>query len=188
MQRLFYRLVIGCFFGMVSISISADVNVLKKLHSPDYVLVIRHAMAPGTGDPEGFEHGDCETQRNLSTTGREQARRLGERIRAAGVDKAHVYTSQWCRCSETAELLALGKPQVLESINSFFSNPDPQSEQKQTQKWRQHLENKPNDYGRIYVTHQVNLTALLGGFARSGEGYLLKIGDNGEIKQVDKIR
>lgn len=187
MQRLFYRLVISCFFGIVSLPVMADAEALKKLQSPDYVLVIRHAMAPGTGDPKGFELGQCETQRNLSATGRNQSLQLGRRLRAAGVSKAHIYTSEWCRCQETAELLSLGSPQKLKAINSFYSDPDPESKQNYTREWRQHLQNKPQDHGRIYVTHQVNLTALLGGFARPGEGYLLKIEENGEIKQVGKI-
>lgn len=187
MQQLFYRLVIVCFFGGFSLPMLADVDVLKKLQSPDYALVIRHNLAPGTGDPAGFEHGQCQTQRNLSATGRELARQFGKHLRAAGVNTAHVYTSEWCRCQDTAELLAVGAPQKLQAINSFFSDPDPDSKQKHTREWRQHLQDKPQEHGRIYVTHQVNLTALLGGFAKPGEGYLLKIEDNGEIKQVSEI-
>lgn len=185
MWALFYRLIIGGVLGVISLSVNADIDALKKLQSPDHVLVIRHALAPGTGDPEDFEHDNCETQRNLSASGRSQARQLGKRLRKAGVNKASVYTSQWCRCRETAELLGLGKPQTLTAINSFFGDPD--SKHILTRKWRQHLRDKPNDHARIYVTHQVNLTALLGGFAQSGEGYLLKIEDNGEIKQVTEI-
>ena len=70
------------------------------------VALIRHAIAPGLGDPSGFRIGDCTTQRNLSQEGRDQARRIGEFFREKGVKETSVYSSQWCRCSETARLLA----------------------------------------------------------------------------------
>ena len=70
-----------------------------------------HAAArapPGVGDPANFRLGDCATQRNLSEEGRAQAGHLGERLRAHGIQQAEVYSSQWCRCLETAGLLELG--------------------------------------------------------------------------------
>lgn len=187
MLTLFYRLGIGCLAGMLAMPAVADVDLLDKLRSPDYVLVIRHALAPGTGDPQEFEHGNCETQRNLSARGRDQARRLGKRLKTAGISTIDIYTSQWCRCRQTAELMQLGPPRILKAINSFYNDPDPDSKQRYTRQWRQHLQDKPADHGRIYVTHQMNLSALLGGFAQPGEGYLLKIADNGDIKKIADI-
>lgn len=70
--------------------------------------MIRHALATGYGDPDDFKLGDCATQRNLSQKGRDQAKRIGELFRRNGVVTADVYTSQWCRCRETAELIKLG--------------------------------------------------------------------------------
>lgn len=77
----------------------------SALRGGEHVVLMRHAVAPGTGDPAGFELDDCSTQRNLSERGREQARATGERFRANGVTDAAVYSSQWCRCLETARLL-----------------------------------------------------------------------------------
>ncbi|HIK16487.1 MAG TPA: histidine phosphatase family protein [Leptolyngbyaceae cyanobacterium M33_DOE_097] len=74
-----------------------------------YVAVMRHAIAPGTGDPGNFRLGDCQTQRNLSETGRQQARRLGQLLRDRQVPVTRVLSSQWCRCLETARLLDLGQ-------------------------------------------------------------------------------
>jgi len=74
-----------------------------------YVAVMRHAIAPGTGDPSNFRLGDCQTQRNLSETGRQQARRLGQLLRDRQVPVTRVLSSQWCRCLETAKLLDLGQ-------------------------------------------------------------------------------
>jgi 8-oxo-(d)GTP phosphatase len=85
-----------------------------------HVLLLRHALAPGTGDPSGFQLEDCATQRNLSDAGREQARALGDRLRAAGVAEARVYSSRWCRCLETARLLELGPVEPEPALDSFF--------------------------------------------------------------------
>jgi Histidine phosphatase superfamily (branch 1) len=84
------------------------------------ILLMRHAIAPGTGDPSGFDLGDCATQRSLSDEGRAQARDTGAAIREAGIAVTHVLTSQWCRCRDTARLLNLGPVQDWPSLNSFF--------------------------------------------------------------------
>ncbi len=78
---------------------------LSELAKPGRVLILRHAEAPGVGDPPGFRLGDCATQRNLNESGRRQAQALGARLANAGVTTAQVYSSQWCRCLETARLL-----------------------------------------------------------------------------------
>jgi hypothetical protein len=90
---------------------------------PGQVLLIRHAEAPGTGDPEDFRLGECSTQRNLSKAGSDQARAVGDWLRDRGVERARVYSSQWCRCLETAELLDLGPVAELPGLNSFFDRP-----------------------------------------------------------------
>lgn len=84
------------------------------------VIIVRHAIAPGTGDPSNFEVDDCSTQRNLDTSGRNQALAMGDWLRSQGVDSARVYSSQWCRCKDTAELLKLGPVKELPALNSFY--------------------------------------------------------------------
>ncbi len=85
-----------------------------------YFILIRHALAPGTGDPENFQLDDCATQRNLSVAGREQARRLGDALKQRGIAVKQVLSSQWCRCLETAELMAVGEVEPFPALNSFF--------------------------------------------------------------------
>ncbi len=80
----------------------------QAFEAPGTVAIMRHAIAPGTGDPSGFDIGDCSTQRNLDDRGRKQARKVGQAFRAAGIAVDRVLTSQWCRCRETARLLELG--------------------------------------------------------------------------------
>src|SRR5437868_6308691 len=84
------------------------------------VLLIRHAEAPGVGDPPGFRLGDCATQRNLSEKGRAQAGSIGDALRRRGVPVAKVLTSQWCRCRDTARLLDVGPVEDAPALNSFF--------------------------------------------------------------------
>ena len=83
------------------------------------VIFLRHALAPGNGDPANFNLKDCPTQRNLDETGRMQARGIGKRIAAANLDLAGVYSSEWCRCLETALLLDLGPVTPFSGLNSF---------------------------------------------------------------------
>ena len=90
-------------------ALAADQSkVIDRLKAGGHILMIRHALAPGNGDPPYFKIGDCATQRNLDDTGRNQARSIGVWLRKNGVTSARVYSSQWCRCLETARLLNLG--------------------------------------------------------------------------------
>jgi 8-oxo-(d)GTP phosphatase len=156
----------------------ADDAVLARLQEPGTVLLLRHALAPGTGDPPGFQLDDCSTQRNLSEAGREQARALGERLRAAGIREARVYSSRWCRCLETAELLALGPVQPEPALDSFFQRraegPD------RTATAREKLRGLPPGLPVVMLTHQVNISALTGEFTPSGAGVIIRIAPDGE--------
>ena len=86
------------------------------------VIFLRHALAPGNGDPKTFDLNDCRTQRNLDETGRRQARAIGKRIASAKLNLAGIYSSEWCRCLETAILLDLGAVSPFNGLNSFYQN------------------------------------------------------------------
>lgn len=85
-----------------------------------YVVLLRHAIAPGTGDPENFQLDDCSTQRNLSEEGRQQAIAIGKAFQSRNVPVKAVLSSQWCRCLETAELMNVGPVEPFSALNSFF--------------------------------------------------------------------
>lgn len=74
---------------------AAELELHELLGKSGHMIVMRHARAPGVGDPPGFRLGDCATQRNLSPAGREQAARIGTRLRAAGLTRTKVYSSRW---------------------------------------------------------------------------------------------
>lgn len=136
------------------------------------VVLLRHALAAGTGDPASFTLGDCTTQRNLSEEGRAQARRIGARFRENGIASAAVFTSQWCRCRETAALLDLGPVEDLPLLNSFFQNRG--NREAQTDSLTAWLARQQLNTPLVLVTHQVNITALTGVFPASGEMVFLR--------------
>ncbi|HEX2862543.1 MAG TPA: histidine phosphatase family protein [Lacunisphaera sp.] len=168
------------------ISRAAGSAALSVLAEPGHVLVMRHARAPGVGDPPGMVLGDCDTQRNLDDQGRAQAKRLGARLRHAGVSHARVFTSQWCRCRETARLLDVGPVEDLPALNSFFEQPETKSAR--LEGLREFLERLPRDGGTVVlVTHQVTITALTGQFSASGEGLVLKLRPGGGFDRVGEL-
>ena len=157
----------------------ADDALLARLHEPGTALLLRHALAPGVGDPPGFQLEDCSTQRNLSEEGRAQAQKIGERLRAAGIDEARVYSSRWCRCLETAERLALGPVIPDPVLDSFFQQPA--DGPARTTALRERLQTLTPGLPVVLVTHQVNVSALTGQFTRSGQGAEVQIQPHGEI-------
>lgn len=169
---------------------AADKNeerrLLEDFKTGNHIALMRHALAPGTGDPENFMLGDCTTQRNLSKAGRDQAKRIGDRFKQAGITVADVYTSEWCRCLETAELLGLGTPVPLPPLNSFFRNyarEGPQTEALHTWLAGQQL-SRP----LILVTHQVNITAFSAVYPASGEVVLMRRNADGQFEVTGSVR
>ena len=157
----------------------------QAVRSGQYVVLMRHALAPGTGDPANFAIDDCNTQRNLSDQGRSQAERIGARIRGSGIPTARVYSSQWCRCLETAERLELGPVEELESLNSFFRQPERRAAT--TQALKDWLADQPLDAPIVLVTHQVNITALTGVYPRSGEMIFVRRSEDGAVTVTGRI-
>ena len=156
---------------------------LAELARPGRVLMLRHALAPGVGDPPAFRLGDCATQRNLGDEGRAQARRLGEQLRAAGIPSARVWSSQWCRCLETARLLDVGAVRELPALNSFFDRP--QARERQLAELRAFLAKLPVEGGPvILVTHQVMVSAHTGGWVDSGGGALFAREPGGALRAL----
>ena len=163
----------------------AEADGFDALRNGGHVLLLRHAIAPGFGDPAGFELGDCATQRNLSEQGREQARAIGARLRAEGLDDAKVYTSQWCRCRHTAEEMALTAPQPHPGLNSFFQNREQRDEI--VADLRELLGELANGSAAVLVTHQVNVRAVTGRGVRSGEGVIVRPEADGTVSVVSSF-
>ena len=184
MTRLLLAAALVAAFFLSPLPTAADAR-FARLSQPGIVAILRHAFAPGTGDPASFKLDDCATQRNLDARGREQARKIGAAIRAAGATVDRVVTSQWCRCRDTARFLDLGPVQDLPALNSFFRNRGRAGPQ--TAELRQFLLGPQPGKTVVLVTHQVNITALTGRIPASGEVFLLEIGRDSTISVVDEI-
>jgi len=151
-----------------------------------YVILFRHALAPGTGDPANFRLDDCSTQRNLSDEGRQQAVRMGEMLREQEIAIAGVLSSQWCRCLETARLMDVGEVEPFPLLNSFFQ--DRSTAERQTEQLRAFmLENRETAGVTVMVTHQVNITAISDIVPQSGAAVVLRASDTDPLEFVGQL-
>jgi len=155
---------------------------LNASSAKGYVLLLRHSLAPGVGDPENFKLGDCSTQRNLSQEGRDDASEIGAWIKRQKVEIYRVESSRWCRARQSAELLDIGKVKLNKNLNSLFRESNLESHPK-TLKTKQQIISHRNKSGLlVLVGHYVNIAALVGVGVDSGEGVIVKANKNGVIK------
>ena len=144
----------------------SELEIIKKNISAN-VIFLRHALAPGVGDPENFIKEDCSTQRNLNNKGRLQARLIGNYLRSTNLKFSQILTSEWCRCIDTAKELNLGQWTTFSGLNSFF-----QVYEKKNQVMNK-LQKKLDSLGysdlALFVTHQVVISEQTGIMPRSGE-------------------
>lgn len=190
-MKNFIRIFIISFLGLTSIAVtnthSGQDDLIKHLTSGGHILTIRHAYAPGTGDPAHFKIGDCATQRNLDSRGRTQAKAIGDWLRSKGIKVANVYSSQWCRCLETARLLDLGTVAKLPALNSFYEFP--QDREPNIKALRSFIANLPaNGELIIMVTHFVTILEITGEGVSSGEGVVLKLKGQGVYDVLGRLR
>jgi len=165
---------------------SDQIGMIERMKAGGHILMIRHALAPGSGDPANFRIGDCSTQRNLDDRGRQQAKAIGDWLRLDGITSARVYSSQWCRCLETAELLELGSVAELPALNSFYELT--QDRQPNLKALKKFIEVQPSDGVLvILVTHFVTISAIANEGVSSGEGVLLKLNKDAAYENVGRI-
>jgi phosphohistidine phosphatase SixA len=161
-------------------------EMIARLKAGGHILMVRHALAPGSGDPDHFTLGDCSTQRNLNEAGRAQARSIGNWLRRNGVASARVYASQWCRCLETATLMQLGPVKPLPALNSFYERP--QDREPNISALRDFISRQPTDGEFIVmVTHFVTIGAMTGESVSSGMGVLLELKEDAPYNVVGKL-
>ena len=162
-----------------------DAELLEALRSGGHVGLMRHSVAPGSDDPPGFRLGDCGTQRNLSDGGRAQAAEIGNRLRASGITDAQVFSSQWCRCLHTAELLGLGAVEELPFLNSLVSfRREGSAMIRDTRAW---IVEQDLSAPTILVTHQINIGALVRRYPAEGEIVVIRPTAAGGLHVVGTI-
>ena len=155
------------FFLNIS-EINADENIIEKLKAGGNIIFIRHAIAPGTGDPENFDLNDCKTQRNLSSQGIKQSERLGSFFLKNQIPIDKVLSSEWCRCKDTAKY-AFGNYKTYKGLNSFFSYKFQKYKNKQMKDLRKYLKSWRSDKNLVLVTHYVTILEIIDKTSSSGE-------------------
>jgi phosphohistidine phosphatase SixA len=167
---------------------ASDGRVWEQLRTQDGVVVLfRHALAPGTGDPPEFQLGDCSTQRNLSAVGRTQARAIGARFRQEGVPVTTVRSSRWCRALDTARLMNLGPVIPTPALDSVFTAPEARADRQKAATERIIRAHSGREGVLLLVGHQVNITQLTGIAPAPGEGVVVRANAQGRIEVLGTI-
>ena len=167
MKLLKFLLII---FITLTTSIKADLNknLINQLVDGEKLIFIRHAYAPGTGDPNNFNLNDCSTQRNLSNDGRQQALKIGEFFKKNEIRIEKVFSSEWCRCKETAKI-AFEDYSTKKFLNSFYSSKFQKNKTKQIKELNDYVQKFKSNQNLVLVTHYVLISEVLNYAPSSGE-------------------
>ncbi len=145
-------------------------NIGSKIEFKNKILFMRHGLAPGYGDPHDFKIGNCKTQRNLSKNGIEKLKSISIKFKINKIKFKKVYSSYWCRCYQTAEVLGYQKYEKHEGLNSFFQDHfDKNQTLAKLDKLIKSLEKTQSDEPYLFVTHYVNILSFTGFAVASGD-------------------
>ena len=171
-------------FITINSPIKADLNqnLINELKQGGKLIFIRHAYAPGGGDPINFDMNVCNTQRNLNNSGRNQADKIGSLFKDNNISTDKVYSSEWCRCKETA-LIAFNQFETKKFLNSFFSSKFAQNKNSQIKSFKKFIKSWDGKKNLIFVTHYVFISEILDYTPSSGE---IIISDK-DLKVIDTI-
>jgi broad specificity phosphatase PhoE len=170
---------------LVSAGARADEALWQALREGGYVLVVRHSISPGSGDPANFQLDDCTTQRNLSADGRTQATGIGETVRRQRVPVGEVLSSRWCRALETARL-AFGRVKPEPMLDQFYQ---PDERERRTAAVRAIIAAAPTKgTNLVMVTHQPNISALANLTAEEGEIIVMGQASDGTLAFYGRLK
>ena len=163
------NIILIIFFSLTN-EIRAEITdkILNELQNGGNIIFIRHAYAPGGGDPENFDINDCSTQRNLNDNGRNQSKKIGNLLKRNEVPVDKVISSEWCRCKETASI-AFNEFKTKNFLNSFYSPKFAKNKKKQIKNLKNYINNWDGNKNLVLVTHYVVISEALDYASRSGE-------------------
>ena len=143
-------------------------KIINSLKNGKKVVFIRHAIAPGNGDPDNFDISDCSTQRNLNEKGRDQSKKIGEFFSSNKILFDKVLSSEWCRCKDTG-IIAFGDIETFSALNSFYDARFSKNKDKQIKQLKEYIKNWDGKKNLILITHYVVILEILGLGVTSGE-------------------
>ena len=169
MKSNIISLILSLFFFLFTSQLNASDQAWNIVQEGNKIILIRHSLAPGGGDPAGFKIDDCKTQRNLSRKGIIQSKKIGKLFKKNNVPVDQVLSRQWCRCKDTAKY-AFGDYKEFTALNSTFQSPYNKNEGKQLKELYNYVK-KWNGKGRnlVLVTHYSIITAVTNAVPSSGE-------------------
>ena len=164
--------IISLLFIFISLVFSnqafSNDDLIQSLKEGGKIIFIRHAYAPGGGDPDNFDVNDCSTQRNLNNEGISQSKLIGEFFVKNKIQIDQVLSSEWCRCKDTAKY-AFKNFKTFNALNSFFSSKFSQNEDKQINDLKNFIQNWKSEKNLVLVTHYVVISSMLNMAVGSGE-------------------
>ncbi len=169
MKNKIISLILSLFIFLFTAQLNASDQAWNIAQEGNKIILIRHSLAPGGGDPTGFKINDCKTQRNLNRTGINQSKKIGKLFKKYKVPVDQVLTSQWCRCIDTAKY-AFGNYKEFTALNSTFQSPYNKNEGKQLKDLYSFVK-KWNGKGKnlVLITHYSIITAVTNAVPSSGE-------------------
>ena len=163
------KIIIIIFLALtIEIKANTEKEILNNLQKGGNLIFIRHAYAPGNGDPENFDINNCETQRNLSQSGRLQSKKIGNFFKENKIPIKLVISSEWCRCKETA-LIAFKNYETENFLNSFYNAKFAKNRKMQMKKLKDYIKSWNGDKNLVLVTHYVVISDALNYAPSSGE-------------------
>ena len=169
MKKNIISLIVYLFLFLFTSQLNASNQAWNLAQEGNKIILIRHSLAPGGGDPPGFKINDCKTQRNLNRTGINQSKKIGKLFKKNKVPVDQVLSSQWCRCKDTAKY-AFGNFKEFAALNSTFQSPYNKNEGKQLKELYEFIK-KWDGKGKnlVLITHYSIITALTNAVPSSGE-------------------
>tara|TARA_Y100001970_G_scaffold166937_1_gene204386 strand:+ start:384 stop:935 length:552 start_codon:yes stop_codon:yes gene_type:complete len=158
------------FIGLLNFTNHAfsDEKILNYLKEGKKLIFIRHAIAPGNGDPDNFNIKDCSTQRNLDKKGINQSKKIGLFFKNNKIKIDKVLSSEWCRCTDTAKY-AFKKFETFDALNSFYDDKFAANKTKQINNLKKFIKNWDSDKNLVFITHYVVISSILNVGSSSGE-------------------
>ncbi len=167
-MKIFKTIFITFIFLTSTVKADLNQNLIKEFEQGGKLIFIRHAYAPGSGDPKNFNLNDCSTQRNLNNSGRVQSKNLGNLFSTHKIKIRKIYSSEWCRCKETAAI-AFKRFETKKFLNSFYSSQFEKNRKRQVKEFEEFINNWDKKENLIFVTHYVFISEILNYAPASGE-------------------
>ena len=166
-MRIVFLILIMGLLNFQNKAFSSD-KIITQLKNGGNIILIRHSIAPGNGDPDNFDLKDCLTQRNLSKNGIEQSKKIGEFFKDNKIKIDKVLSSEWCRCKDTAKF-AFKNFEVFSPLNSFYDEKFADNKERQVKDLKKYISEWKGKDNLVLITHYVVILAVLNKTTSSGE-------------------